>query len=95
MEIITKREGQKVTMELCGWLDTQAAPELEKELQILTPEDSLEMDLAKLEYIASAGIRQFVAAFKKVQGKMVFCNVSDNVKGIFKATGLDRRIRII
>ena len=29
MEIITKTEGNKATMEISGWLDTQTAPHLE------------------------------------------------------------------
>ena len=32
MEIVSKTEGSKVTMEITGWLDTQTAPQLEKEL---------------------------------------------------------------
>ena len=28
MEIITKTEGNKATMEISGWLDTQTAPQL-------------------------------------------------------------------
>lgn len=31
MEIVSKTEGNKVTMEVSGWLDTQTAPQLEKE----------------------------------------------------------------
>lgn len=33
MEIISRTEGNKVTMEITGWLDTQTAPQLEEELQ--------------------------------------------------------------
>ena len=33
MEIVSKTEGSKVTMEITGWLDTQTAPQLEKELE--------------------------------------------------------------
>ena len=35
MEIVSKTEGSKVTMEITGWLDTQTAPQLEKELSAL------------------------------------------------------------
>ena len=37
MEIVSKTEGSKVTMEITGWLDTQTAPQLEKELSALDP----------------------------------------------------------
>ena len=31
MEITSRTEGNKVTMEISGWLDTQTAPKLEEE----------------------------------------------------------------
>ena len=37
MEIVSKTEGSKVTMEITGWLDTQTAPQLEKVLSALDP----------------------------------------------------------
>ena len=37
MEIVSKTEGSKVTMEIIGWLDTQTGPQLEKELAALDP----------------------------------------------------------
>ena len=62
MEIISKTDGTKVTMEVVGWLDTQTAPQLEEELSKLTDEiTSLVFDFAKLEYISSAGLRQVIA----------------------------------
>ena len=39
MEIITKTEGNKATMEISGWLDTQTAPQLGEALSGL--EDSI------------------------------------------------------
>ena len=47
-----------------------------------------------MEYITSSGLREFVAAHKKVKGNMVLKNVSDNVKNILKTTGLSKRINI-
>ena len=34
MEIITKTEGNKATMEISGWLDTQTAPDLKTASQV-------------------------------------------------------------
>ena len=51
MEIVSKAEGSKVTLEITGWLDTQTAPQLEKELSALDPGvTSLVFDFANLEY---------------------------------------------
>ena len=96
MEIIKTEEAaaKKITLQLVGWLDTLAAPELEAAVEELD-EASLEkvvMDLEKLEYISSFGLRQFVADYKKLRNKLVFRNVSDNIMGILKTTGLDKRL---
>lgn len=97
MEIISRTEGNKVTMEITGWLDTQTAPQLEEELSKLSDEaTSLVFDFAKLEYISSAGLRQVVAAYKKMQQKEGFkiINISDEVYDLFKLTGFDQKICI-
>lgn len=97
MEIISRTEGNKVTMEIIGWLDTQTAPQLEEELSKLSDEaTSLVFDFAKLEYISSAGLRQVVAAYKKMQQKEGFkiINISDEVYDVFKLTGFDQKICI-
>ena len=97
MEIISRTEGNKVTMEITGWIDTQTAPQLEEELSKLSDEaTSLVFDFAKLEYISSAGLRQVVAAYKKMQQKEGFkiINISDEVYDVFKLTGFDQKICI-
>ena len=97
MEITSKREENKVTMEISGWLDTQTAPKLEEELSHLDDSvTSLVFDFAKLEYISSAGLRQVISAYKKMAGKDGFkiINVSDEVFDVFRLTGFDQKIQI-
>ena len=97
MEIISKKEENKVTMEIVGWLDTQTAPELEESLSNLDDSTtSLVFDFAKLEYISSAGLRQVISAYKKMAGKEGFkiINISDEVYDVFKLTGFDKKIQI-
>ena len=94
MEIIKTENGTEVTMKLVGWLDTKAAPDLKDEVDKLKEGDSLILDLAELEYVASFGLRQFVATYKKLNGKMMLRNVPDNIMGILKTMGIDKRIPI-
>lgn len=97
MEIVNKAEGTKMTMEISGWLDTQTAPQLEEALSALDDSvTSLVFDFAKLEYISSAGLRQVIAAYKKMADKDGFkiINISDEVYDVFKLTGLDQKINI-
>ena len=84
MEIITKTEGNKATMEISGWLDTQTAPQLGEALSGLD------------EYISSAGLRQVIVAYKKMAQKDGFkiINVSDEVYDVFSLTGFDSKIDI-
>ena len=97
MEITSKREEGKVTMEITGWLDTQTAPQLGEALSQLDDNvTSLVFDFSKLEYISSAGLRQVVAAYKKMAGKEGFkiINVSNEVFDVFRLTGFDQKIQI-
>ncbi len=97
MEITSKREEGKVTMEITGWLDTQTAPQLGEALSQLDDSvTSLVFDFSKLEYISSAGLRQVVAAYKKMAGKDGFkiINVSNEVYDVFRLTGFDQKIQI-
>ena len=97
MEIVNKAEGTKMTMEISGWLDTQTAPQLEEALSALDDSvTSLVFDFAKLEYISSAGLRQVIAAYKKMADKdgCKSINISDEVYDVFKLTGFDQKINI-
>ena len=97
MEIVSKTEGNKVTMEITGWLDTQTSPQLGEELSKLDDSvTSLVFDFAKLEYISSAGLRQVISAYKKMAGKDGFkiINVSEEVFDVLRLTGFDQKIQI-
>ena len=74
---------------LDGRLDTNTAPELEKELQ-LDDVQELVLEFEKLRYLSSAGLRVLLAAQKKMnakQGTMVLKHVNDMIMEVFEATG--------
>lgn len=90
---ITK--GTEVTLKVDGWLDTQASPELEKAVSELESNvESLVLDLEKLEYISSAGLRQIVAAHKKMNGKLTLRNVQPDIMSLLSMAGFDKRLHI-
>lgn len=79
-----------LTVALEGRLDTMTAPELEKELKTsLEGVTELTLDLAKLEYISSAGLRVLLAAQKIMskQGSMKLIHVDEVIREIFDVTG--------
>ena len=94
MDIRTSVNEQGTTMELAGWLDIQAAPELEKAINDLEEGGSLVIDMKELEYISSSGLRQLVAAYKKYKGEMTLRNVPASILDIFRTTGLDKKLKI-
>ena len=73
-----------------GRLDTVTAPEFDKELQeSLDGLTDLTLDLEKLEYISSAGLRVLLSAQKTMtkQGTMRLVHVTDTVMEILEVTG--------
>ena len=73
MEIQKKIEGDKLTVELKGRLDAVTAIEFDKDIaKNLDGVKNLILDLANLEYIASAGLRILLKLQKKMntQGDM-------------------------
>lgn len=78
------------TLALSGRLDTVTAPELEAELSALLPTaDSLVLDMEKLEYISSAGLRVILKTQKALTQKagLKLTKVSEAVREVFDITG--------
>ena len=94
MTITRTEKDNTVTLVLDGWLDTLSTPELKEEYEALDKGiESLVIDMEKLQYVSSAGIRQLVTVSKKMKENFVIRNASDALMDIFHITGLDRIIR--
>ena len=90
MTITKQLNGDALTIALEGRLDTTTAPELEKALkESLDGMAALTLDLEKLDYISSAGLRVLLSAQKTMnkQGTMVVKNVNETIMEIFEVTG--------
>ena len=95
MNIGKRIEQEKAVLIPEGWLDTKTAPEFGEEISSLPQEiTELTIDMEKLQYISSAGLRQIVAAHKKMNGALTITNVSPEILGIFKMTGFDKKLDI-
>lgn len=87
---IEKKNDSPATIALDGRLDTVTAPELEAELAaLLDTADSLTIDMEKLAYISSAGLRVILKTQKALADKGGFklTNVQDAVMEVFDITG--------
>jgi len=95
MEIIKTINKDTASFTLQGWLDTQTAPEFEAALNELPDEvKSLTVNCEDLEYVSSAGVRQIVAAHKKMDN-LVLRGVSPEIMEVFRLTGIDKRLNIV
>ena len=86
---INRNEG-KLDISLEGRLDTSTAPELDEVLKDSLPGvTDLTLNLEKLEYLSSAGLRVLLSAQKTMnkQGSMVVTGVNETIMEIFEITG--------
>ncbi|HLY29209.1 MAG TPA: STAS domain-containing protein [Aggregatilineales bacterium] len=92
---ITVSEMHRVTLiELSGRVDSTNADDLGDALnaQIDAGRNHLVMDLSRLEYISSAGLRELVSALKKVKannGDLRLATPSERVREVLTLAGLD------
>ena len=90
MNIVKNQNGSVLTIGLEGRLDTTTSPQLENDLRTsMNGITELILDMNKLDYISSAGLRVLLSAQKVMnkQGKMVIRNVKPEIMEIFDVTG--------
>lgn len=85
---IEKKNAETLALE--GRLDTLTAPELEAEISAILPSvQTLILDMDKLDYISSAGLRVILKTQKALEKKagLKLTHVSNEVKEVFDITG--------
>lgn len=91
MKTEIKKDGANLTIEIEGSIDTVTAPELEKQLKAsLEGVAELVLELSKVAYISSAGLRVILSTHKKLsatKAKMILKSVNDSVMEVFEMTG--------
>ena len=97
MNIEKNRQGNELQVFLEGRLDTVSAPDLDAVVKNeLLGVDTFILDLKKLQYTSSAGLRVILIAQKTMnkQGKLILKNVSEAVMEVFDMTGLSDLLTI-
>jgi anti-sigma B factor antagonist len=93
-------EMRRVTLlEINGRIDSTNASKLGESLneQIDAGRHHIVVDLSRVEYMSSAGLRELVAALKKVKkltGDLRIASPSPRVKEVFDLAGLDEIFQI-
>ena len=77
-----------ITVRLAGTLNTDTAPELERQLAVTLaePVKDVVFDLAELEFVSSAGLRVFANARKTLKergGQASFVNLQPQIEVVF------------
>ncbi len=91
MNVNAVKDGTKLSIAVEGKLGTTSAPELEKAVrENIDGMTEVVFDFAKLEYLASAGLRVLLSTAKvrKKQGTMKIINVTPPVMEVFTFTGM-------
>lgn len=92
MEILETRHANATILALVGRLDGIASPGLEKQIDAALAAGAkvLVFDLARLDYVSSAGLRVFLSAAKKFKtagGRASFVALPSPVREVFELSG--------
>ena len=92
MDIAKEMMAGHCVVTITGRLDAVTAPELEDELTALIDggQTRVAMDLSRLEYVSSAGLRVFLVAAKKLktgEGEFSLVGHKDNIKEVIEISG--------
>lgn len=99
MEILQKKVGSVNVVAPCGRLDAFAATEVEKSLNPLADaaQVALVVNMEKLEYISSGGLRVLLAALKKArkrQGDVRLACLKPGVREVFDIAGFTQLFKM-
>ena len=95
MEFAEERAGDVMIVKVAGRLDSSAAQPAEDRFGRLLQGGlpHLAIDMSKLEYISSAGLRVLLVVARKVQqakGKVVLFGLLPSVREVFTISGFDQ-----
>lgn len=99
MTIATRTTGDILVADIEGRLDTQTSgPALEELLLMVeSGRDKVLLNLAKLEYLSSAGLRVILQTAKQLQsadGQLKLCHADGLVKEVMRTSGFDSLINV-
>ena len=92
MEVTEQKTDKCTVIGITGRLDTTNYSMLEKKLMemIDNGESRLLINLSKMDYVSSSGLRILLMALKRIsvaKGKFALCNLQENIKEIFEISG--------
>ena len=95
MEFAQEQAGDVLIVKLAGRLDSSTAQPTEENFARVLGNGAphLAIDMSRLDYISSAGLRVLLVVAKKAQqakGKVVLFGLVPNVRDVFSISGFDK-----
>jgi anti-sigma B factor antagonist len=94
MKVDLIKHGADAELKLNGYIDATNANDVDKILNdVVAKFENVTLDMAKLEYVSSAGLRTFKHAYMELRrkgGVLEARNVSKAVMEVFELTGFTR-----
>ena len=91
MKINLKSQEEVMVAELDGDIDANTAPEVrDKVLPLVAPGSKILLDLTKVPYLSSAGLRVLLVLYRQASskdGKLVLVGLSEEIIDIMSITG--------
>ena len=99
MNLGEEKRGEVLILTADGRLDADTAGGVQGQIDALIDggETRLLLDLTKLDYVSSAGLRVLLITAKRLDGsngRFAICGLSDNVAEVFTVSGFDTIIDI-
>lgn len=97
MTITEERIGTTLTVKVEGAMNTLSSPHLEHYLKCRYEEiEQLVLDMEKVDYISSAGIRVLIQALRAMRDKkgLLLKNVCEQVNNILTLTGYINELKV-
>jgi anti-sigma B factor antagonist len=91
MEINVKPVGQVTVIEISGEIDSNTAPQAqERILPLAQPEARILLDMSRVEYMSSAGLRMLLSMYRQItrqNGGLVLVGLAEEIKDTMSVTG--------
>ncbi len=91
IEVLLSTQNNAQVVELIGDIDASSAPQVVEKLQpIMTAGSSVLIDMAKVEYMSSAGLRMLLTVYRAISGqggKVVLSGLSEELTDTMSMTG--------
>lgn len=91
MEVKTVTIEDVTVVDLAGEVDAVTAPKIQQQiLQLAHPGSKILMDMTKVPYMSSAGLRMLLSVYRQAvarNGKLVLVGLSEDIKDTMSVTG--------